>query len=72
MNAAKELAYSSEDSTNKIFRTPMLPLEYDGLVEGGNTQWNPVAMSSNLQYDNKLSAPKFDVYLIYPRDLKSS
>ena len=72
MNAAKELAYNSEDSTNKTFRTPMFPLEYDGLVEGGNTQWNTVAISNNLQCDNKLSAPKFDVYLIYPRGSKSS
>jgi len=38
MNAAKELAYNLENSTNKILKTPMFPLGYDGLVEGGNTQ----------------------------------
>ena len=29
-------------------------------------------MSNNSQYNNKLSALKFDIYLIYPRDSKSS
>lgn len=71
MDAAEELAYNSEGPTNKILRTPMFPLEYGGLVEGGNTQWNTVAMPNNPQCDNKLSAPKPDAYLAYPRGSKS-
>jgi len=38
MNATKELAYNLEGPTNKILRTPMFPLEYDGLIKGENTQ----------------------------------
>lgn len=53
MDAAEELAYNSEGPTNKILRTPMFPLGYGGLVEGGNTQWNTVAMPNNPQCDNK-------------------
>ena len=71
MDAAEELAYNSEGPTNKLLRTPMFPLEYGGLVEGGNTQWNTVAMPNNPQCDNKLSAPKPDAYLAYPRGSKS-
>ena len=71
MDAAEELAYNSEGPANKILRTPMFPLGYGGLVEGGNTQWNTVAMPNNPQCDNKLSAPKPDAYLAYPRGSKS-
>jgi len=71
MDAAEELAYNSEGPTNKILRTPMFPLGYGGLVEGGNTQWNTVAMPNNPQCDTKLSAPKPDFYLAYPRGSKS-
>lgn len=71
MDAAEELAYNSEGPTNKILRTPMFPLGYGGLVEGGNTQWNTFAMPNNPQCDNKLSAPKPDAYLAYPRGSKS-
>ena len=71
MDVAEELAYNSEGPTNKILRTPMFPLGYGGLVEGGNTQWNTVAMPNNPQCDNKLSAPKPDAYLAYPRGSKS-
>ena len=71
MDAAEELAFNSEGPTNKILRTPMFPLGYGGLVEGGNTQWNTVAMPNNPQCDNKLSAPKPDAYLAYPRGAKS-
>ncbi len=71
MDAAEELAYNLEGPTNKILRTPMFPLGYGGLVEGGNTQWNIVAMPNNPQCDNKLSAPKPDAYLAYPRGSKS-
>ncbi|KAL9626382.1 MAG: hypothetical protein Q9164_007887, partial [Protoblastenia rupestris] len=71
MDAAEELAYNSEGPTNKILRTPMFPLGYGGLVEGGNTQWNTVAMPNNPQCENKLSAPKPDAYLAYPRGAKS-
>jgi len=67
MDTAEELAYNSEGPTNKILRTPMFPLGYGGLVEGGNTQWNTVAMPNNPQCDTKLSAPKPDSYLAYPR-----
>jgi len=38
IDAAKKLAYNSENSTNKIFRTSMFSLGYGGLVESGNTQ----------------------------------
>jgi len=38
MNATKKLAYNLEGPTNKILRTPMFPLGYSGLIEGGNTQ----------------------------------
>ena len=71
MDVAEELAYGSEGPTNKILRTPMFPLGYGGLVEGGNTQWNTVAMPKNPQYRNKLSAPKPDAYLAYPRGGRS-
>lgn len=71
MDVAEELAYNSEGPKNKILRTPMFPLGYGGLVEGGNTQWNTVAMPNNPQYDNKLSAPKPNAYLAYPRDSSS-
>ena len=71
MDVAEELAYNSEGPTNKILRTPMFPLGYGGLVEGGNTQWNTVAMPNNPQCGNKLSAPKPDAYLAYPRGSKS-
>ena len=71
MEAAEELAYNSEGPTNKILRTSMFPLGYGGLVEDGNTQWNTVAMPNNPQCDNKLSAPKPDAYLAYPRGSKS-
>lgn len=49
----------------------MFPLGYGGLVEGGNTQWNTFTMPNNPQCDNKLSAPKPDAYLAYPRGSKS-
>lgn len=71
MDVAEELAYNSEGPTNKILGTSMFPLGYGGLVEGGNTQWNTVAMPNNPQCDNKLSAPKPDAYLAYPRGSKS-
>ena len=71
MDAAEELAYNSEGPTHKILRTPMFPLGYGGLVEGGNTQWNTVAMPNDPQCDNKLSAPKPDAYLAHPRGAKS-
>jgi hypothetical protein len=38
INARKELAYNSKDSTNKILRTLMFSLEYDDLIEDENTQ----------------------------------
>ena len=71
MDVAEDLAYNSEGPTDKILRTPMFPLEYGGLVEGGDTQWNTVAMPNNPQCNNKLSAPKPDAYLAYPRGAKS-
>ena len=72
MDAAEELAYDLEGPTNKVLlRTPMFPLRYGGLIEGGNTQWNTVAMPNNPRCDNKLSAPKPDAYLAYPRGAKS-
>ena len=71
MDAAEELAYNSEGPTNKILRTPMFPLGYGGLAEGGNTQWNTIAMPNNPECDNRLSAPKPDAYLAYPRGPKS-
>lgn len=71
INARKELAYNSKDSTNKILKTLMFSLEYGDLIKNENTQWNIVAMPNNPQCDNKLSTPKFDAYLIYSRDLKS-
>ena len=71
IDVAEELAYNSEGPTKKILRTPMFPLGYGGLVEGGNTQWNTVAMPNNPRCDNKLSAPKPDAYLAYPRGSKS-
>ncbi|MCJ1403355.1 hypothetical protein MMC11_006578 [Xylographa trunciseda] len=71
MNTAEELAYSSEGPTNKILRTPMFPLWYGGLAEGGNTQWNTIALPNNPKCDNKLSAPKPDAYLAYQRGQKS-
>ena len=37
MDAAEELAYNLEGSTNKILRILMFSLGYGGLVEGGNT-----------------------------------
>ena len=66
MGVAEQLAFNSEGPTSKILRTPMFPLGYGGLGEYGNTQWNTVAMPNNPQCDNKLSAPKPDVYLAYP------
>ena len=71
MDAAEELAYNSEGPTNKILRTPMFPLGYGGLAEGGNTQWNTIAMPNNPECENRLSAPKPDAYLAYPRGPKS-
>lgn len=71
MDVAEELAYNSEGPTDKILRTPMFPLEYGGLVEGVDTQWNTVAMPNNPQCNNKLSTPKPDAYLAYPRGFKS-
>ena len=49
----------------------MFPLGYGGLAEGGNTQWNTIAMPNNPECDNKLSAPKPDAYLAYPRGQNS-
>ena len=37
MNVAKNLAYNSEGSTNKILKTLMFSLEYDDLIESENT-----------------------------------
>lgn len=71
MDVAEELAYSSEGPMNRILRTPMFPLEYGGLAEGGNTQWNTIALPNNSLCDNKLSAPKPDIYLAYPRGARS-
>lgn len=71
MNTAEELAYSSEGPTNKLLRIPIFPLAYGGLAEGGNTQWNTVALPNNPKCDNKLSAPKPDAYLAYHRGQKS-
>lgn len=71
MDTAEELAYSSEGPTNKILRTSMFPLGYGGLAEGGNTQWNTIALPNNPKCDNKLSAPKPDAYLAYQRGQKS-
>ncbi|KAI4212577.1 MAG: hypothetical protein LQ349_009345, partial [Xanthoria aureola] len=71
MDIAEDLAYNSEGPTNKILRTSMFPLDYGGLVEGGNTQWNTVALPNNPRCDNKLSAPKPDAYLAYARGSKS-
>ncbi len=71
MDAAEELAYNSEGPTNKLLRTPMFPIGYGGLVEGGNTQWNTVAMPNNPHCDNKLSTPKPDAYLAFPRGSQS-
>ncbi|KAI4184884.1 MAG: hypothetical protein LQ346_006030 [Caloplaca aetnensis] len=71
MDIADDLAYNSEGPTNKILRTSMFPLDYGGLVEGGNTQWNTVALPNNPRCDNKLTAPKPDAYLAYARGSKS-
>ena len=71
MDVAEELAYNSEGPTNKLLRKPMFPLGYGGLAEGGNTQWNTIAMPNNPECDNKLSAPKPDAYLAYPRGQNS-
>jgi len=38
MNTAEKLAYNSEGSTNKILKTLMFSLKYNGLIKGGNTQ----------------------------------
>ena len=72
MDVAEGLAYNSEGPSNKILSTPMFPLGHGGLVEGGDTLWNTVAMPNNPQCDNKLSAPKPDAYLAYPRGQNSS
>lgn len=71
MDAAEELAYNSEGPINKVLRTSMFPLGYGSLAEGGNTQWNTIAMPNNPHCDNRLSAPKPDAYLAYPRGAKS-
>lgn len=71
MDTAEELVYSSEGPTNKILRTSMFPLGYGDLAEGGNTQWNTIALPNNPKCDNKLSAPKPDAYLAYQRGQKS-
>ncbi|MCJ1463067.1 hypothetical protein MMC07_001672 [Pseudocyphellaria aurata] len=69
-DTAEKLA-NAEGTTNMILRTPMFPLEYGGLVEGGNTQWNTVAMPNIPRCYNKLSAPKPDAYLASPRGSES-
>ena len=71
IDTVEELAYNSEGPTSKLLRTPMFPLWYGGLAEGGNTQWNTIALPNNPQCNNKLSAPKPDAYLAYPRGPKS-
>ena len=71
IDTVEELAYNSEGPTNKLLRTPMFPLGYGGLAEGGNTQWNTIALPNNPRCDNKLSAPKPDAYLAYRRGPKS-
>ena len=38
MDTAEELAHNSESRTNRIIRTPMLPLVYGSLVKGENMQ----------------------------------
>lgn len=71
MDTAEELAYSSEGPTNKILRTPMFPLGYGGLAEGGNAPWNTIGLPNNPECDSKLSAPKPDAFLAYPRGPKT-
>ncbi|KAL8883794.1 MAG: hypothetical protein Q9192_007000 [Flavoplaca navasiana] len=71
MDIAEDLAYSSEGPTNKILRTSMFPFDYGGLIEGGNTQWNTVALPNNPRCENKLSAPKPDAYLAHARGPQS-
>lgn len=71
MDTAEELGYCSEGPTNKMLRTGMFPLGYGGLAEGGNAQWNTIALPNNPKCANKLSAPKPDAYLAYQRGPKS-
>ena len=42
------------------------------MAEGGNTQWNTIALPNNPNCDNKLSVLKPDAYLAYQRGQKSS
>ena len=65
IKVAEELAESAEGPTMKLLRTAMFPIERDGIGEGGNTQWNIVALPNNPEYAHNLSAPKPDVYLGY-------
>lgn len=71
MNEAEELAYATEGPASLLLRTPMLPIGYGGLLEGGNTQWNTIALPNNPRCNKKLSAPKPDSYLAFRRGPKS-
>lgn len=65
IKVAEELAESAEGPTLKLLRTAMFPIERDGVGEGGNTQWNTVALPNDPEYAHSLSAPKPDIHLGY-------
>lgn len=71
MDTAEQLATTGGGLTSKLLRTPMFPLDYGGLAEGGNTQWDTIALPFQPGYDYRISAPKPDLHLGYPRGAKS-
>ena len=71
VNTTEELADSSEGPISKLLRTPMFPIDHAGIVEGGNTSWNTVALPNDPEYKYNLAAPKPDAYLGYSRGQQS-
>lgn len=65
IKVAARIAESAESQTAKLIATVMFPIENDGIVEGGNSQWSTVALPNNPQYPHTLSAPKPDLHLGY-------
>ncbi|KAL8745630.1 MAG: hypothetical protein Q9190_002261 [Brigantiaea leucoxantha] len=70
LDTAEEIANSTEYTTSELFKTAMFPFEHPGIVKGGGSQWNTIALPNDPECALNLSAPKPDIHFGYRASLR--
>ncbi|KAI4115572.1 MAG: hypothetical protein LQ338_007838 [Usnochroma carphineum] len=72
VNTAVDIADSAEGNIYDLIGTAMFPVKRRDVGRGGNTPWSTDPLPRNSRYPQPLAAPKPDVHIGYPTDMKST